>query len=134
ELGGIIDGVGLAAHIALPRIRSAFPPASGFFFTPECTADLGPRRADIDIGNAAIGTGRRQERLGLAHIGGKDTARQALWHAVLQRYSLIERPVRHDVENGGKGLVLNDGSLLGDFDKRWTHIMATGNCLDPLAA
>ncbi len=35
-----VDGIRLAAHVGLPRIRTGFAPAAGFFFAAERAADF----------------------------------------------------------------------------------------------
>src|SRR5690606_11450217 len=63
-----IYSIGLPAHIGLPTVRAAFPPAAGFFFTSEGAADLRTTRTDIHIGNTAITPKMRKELLRLAHM------------------------------------------------------------------
>ena len=73
----VVDGVGGAAHIGLPGIGACLAAAAGFLLAAECAADLGARRADIDVGDAAIRADDRDECLGFAQVGGEDRRRQA---------------------------------------------------------
>src|SRR5690606_12059806 len=65
-----VDGVGLPAHIGPPRIRARFPATAGFLLAAEGAADLGAGGADVDVGDAAVRAGRREELLrGLDAVG-----------------------------------------------------------------
>src|SRR5919106_4250501 len=55
QRGAVINGIGRSAHVALPSIRARFAAAARLFLSTERTADLGARRAEIDIGDAAVG-------------------------------------------------------------------------------
>src|SRR5690606_23191136 len=87
---GVVDGVGLAAHIGPPRIRARFPATAGFLLAAEGAADLGARGADVDVGDAAVRTGRRQEALGGLQAASEDRRRQALRHVVLHRDRVVQ--------------------------------------------
>src|SRR3546814_9736234 len=65
---GVVDGVGLSAHVHLPRIRARLAAATGFLFTTESATDLGAGGADIDVGNTTIGAGGRKKALGRAQV------------------------------------------------------------------
>ena len=78
QRGAVVDGVGGAAHVGLPGIGAGFAAAAGFLLAAEGAADLGAGRADVDVGDAAVGAGRREEALGLAQVEGEDRRRQAL--------------------------------------------------------
>ncbi|MNT77148.1 hypothetical protein D3C72_2162290 [compost metagenome] len=58
QVARVVDGVGRAAHVIAPGVGTRFAAAARFFFATERAADLGAGRADVDVGNAAIGTGR----------------------------------------------------------------------------
>src|SRR6185437_9409831 len=78
QRGRIVDGVGLAAHVDLPCIRAGLAAAAGFLLAAERTADLRTAGADVDVRDAAIRTGRRQELLARAQVVGEDRRGQAL--------------------------------------------------------
>ena len=59
-----VDRRRLPAHVELPRVRARFAPAAGLLFPSEGAADLGPRRADVDVGDPAVGPDGREEPLG----------------------------------------------------------------------
>src|SRR6188768_3152054 len=67
-----IDGIGGAAHIGAPGVRARFTATAGFLFATEGAADFSARGADIDVGDAAIRTGRRHKEFGFADIVGED--------------------------------------------------------------
>ena len=69
-----VDGVGLAPHVSLPGVGARLAPAARLFFAAERAADLRARRADVDVGYAAIRTGRGEKGLRLAQRVGKDGA------------------------------------------------------------
>ena len=54
ELRAPIDGVRLAPHVGLPRIRAGFAAAAGVLLTAEGAADFGTGGAQIDIGDPAV--------------------------------------------------------------------------------
>ena len=51
KLGAPVDRVGLAPHVDPPGVRSRLAPASGLLLASEGAADLGPRGAEIDVGD-----------------------------------------------------------------------------------
>lgn len=51
---GVVDGVGLTAHVRLPGIGAGFAAAAGFFFTTKCAANFCTGSTDVYIGNTAI--------------------------------------------------------------------------------
>ena len=61
------------------------PPVS--FSPPNAPPISAPAGADVDVGDAAVGPGRRQEQLRLAHVVGEHRRRQALRHGVVQARS-----------------------------------------------
>src|SRR6476660_2884790 len=56
QLTRVVDGAGLAAHVALPGIGAALAPAASVLLAAEGTADLGAGRSDVDVSDTAIGT------------------------------------------------------------------------------
>ena len=42
EVGAVVDGVGLAAHVSFPSIGTRLSAPTRFFFTTECPANLSP--------------------------------------------------------------------------------------------
>src|SRR4051812_29754008 len=57
----IVYLIGRTAHVGFPGVRSALAPAALLLPPPEAPADLGPGRPDVDVGDAAVGSGRREE-------------------------------------------------------------------------
>src|SRR6478609_9414837 len=55
QLAAVVDRVGRAAHVRLPAVRARFASAAGFLLAAERAADLGARRADVDVRDAAVG-------------------------------------------------------------------------------
>ena len=78
KIAGIVDGVCGPAHIVFPRVRAGFPSAAGILFATERTTDLGAAGADIDVGDAAIGSRGTQELFRLAQIVGENAGGEAL--------------------------------------------------------
>src|SRR3546814_19378571 len=68
---GVVDRVGLAAHVGAPRVRTRLAAAAGFLLAAERAADLGAGGAEFDVGDATVRAGTRQERLGPHAVGGK---------------------------------------------------------------
>src|SRR5208282_5049922 len=97
-------GVGGAAHIGLPGVGARFTAPAGLLLAAEGAADLGARRTDVHIGDAAVRAARRQEQLGLAQIIGEDRRRKALLDGVLPCDRVAEIAVFHDIENRREGL------------------------------
>src|SRR3546814_7284225 len=116
QLTGVIDGVGGAAHIGLPRVGTGFAAAAGFLLAAEGTADLGPARADIHVDDAAIAAHRRHEGLGLAQVGGEDAGGESLRHPVVERDGVGEVAVLHDVEDRREGFLAHRLALLRHLD------------------
>src|SRR5690606_32769336 len=75
---GPVDGVGLAAHVGAPGVGAGLAAAAGFLLAAERAADLRTRGADVDVGDAAIRTGGRQELLRRLQALGEDRRGQAL--------------------------------------------------------
>src|SRR5262245_39509258 len=90
ELLAVVDRDGLAAHVELPAVRARFAAAARVLLAAERTTDLRARRADVHVRDAAVGTGRTQELLGLQDVAREDRRRQALRHAVVDRNRLVD--------------------------------------------
>src|SRR5262245_40152563 len=60
---GPVDRVRLTAHVGLPGVRAGLAAAAGLFLAAEGAADFGARRADVHVGDAAIGSAGREESL-----------------------------------------------------------------------
>src|SRR5690606_21036616 len=58
---GVVDRVGLAAHVGAPGIRTRLAATAGFLLAAERATDLGARGADVDVGDAAVRAGGGQE-------------------------------------------------------------------------
>ena len=85
KLAAVVDRARLPSHVRLPGIRAGFPPAARGLLPAKRTTDLGARRADVHIGDAAIRSGRRQEFAGFAQVVREDGRRQPLLDRVLNR-------------------------------------------------
>src|SRR6478752_2837048 len=55
QVAGIVDCVRRPAHIRLPSVGSGLAAAAGVLLAAEGSAYLGATRADIDIGDTAVG-------------------------------------------------------------------------------
>src|SRR5690606_18359323 len=106
---GVVDGVGLAPHVGLPRIRARLAATAGFLLAAEGAADLGAGGADVDVGDAAVAAGGREEGLGGLRVLGEDGRAQALRHVVLHLDGLLQLAVLHHVQDRREGFLLNDG-------------------------
>ena len=95
----VIDRVGLAAHVGPPAVRAAFAAAARLLLAAERAADLGARRADVDVGDPAIRSRGRKEPLGFAQVVGEDRRGQPCGTPLLQRDRLVEIAVAQDVED-----------------------------------
>ena len=51
----VVHRVGGAAHVGLPGVRAGLAAAAGLFLAAERAADLRAGRADVDVGDAAVG-------------------------------------------------------------------------------
>src|SRR5215218_8642780 len=78
QLAGVVDRVGRAAHVALPRVGAGLASPTGLLLAAERAADLGARRPDVDIGDAAVRAVGGEEALRLALVAGEDARRQPL--------------------------------------------------------
>jgi hypothetical protein len=54
----VVDGAGGAAHVLLPRVAARLAAAAGILLAAERAADLGARRADVDVHDAAVAAAR----------------------------------------------------------------------------
>lgn len=54
QVAGVVDRVGLAAHVVFPSIATAFASAAGILFAAESATYFGSARAGIHIGDPAI--------------------------------------------------------------------------------
>ena len=79
-----VDRVRLPSHVGFPRVRAGLPSAAGVLLAAERAADLGARRADVDVGDAAVGAGRREEALGVCKRSVKIADDRPCAHGVLQ--------------------------------------------------
>src|SRR6476619_3758981 len=61
---GVIDRVGLPAHVGPPCIGTRLATAARLLFAAERAADLRTGGADVDVRDAAVRTGGREEGLG----------------------------------------------------------------------
>ncbi|QTK81409.1 Hypothetical protein AT6N2_L0496 [Agrobacterium tumefaciens] len=120
---GVVDGVGRAAHIGLPGIRTGFTSTPGFLLTAECAADFSTRGTDIDIGDAAIRAFRRQEPLGLLNVASEDRGGKSGGDSIMRVDRLVEIAVLHDVEDRGERLFQNGANLLGHFNQCWFYVI-----------
>src|SRR5690606_11752239 len=122
QVARVVDGVGGAAHVVAPGVGTGFAAAARFFFTTEGAADFRAGRADVDVGNAAVGTGGRQEGFSFAQVVGEDGGRQALGHAVLQGKRVGKFLVAHHVQDGRESLVADDVGLARHFGDGGAHV------------
>src|SRR3954449_177341 len=72
QLTGVVDRVGRAAHVALPRVGAGLASAAGLLLAAEGAADLGARRPDVDVGDAAVRAVGGEKALGLGLVAGED--------------------------------------------------------------
>src|SRR5262249_17061596 len=126
KVAGVVDGVGLAAHVELPGIAAAFAAAAGVFLAAEGAADFGPAGSDIDIGDAAVAASGGDEQLGLANIVGEDRGAEALGYAIMQGDGLVERAVGNDVKDRGERFFLDDLELVTGAGDTWRGKAAAG--------
>src|SRR5688572_31270125 len=61
EIRRVVDRVRHAAHVGFPSVGAGLAAAAGDFFAAERAADLRAARANVDVGDAAVAAGRREE-------------------------------------------------------------------------
>src|SRR4030081_2717496 len=105
QLGSIAYRVGGPAHVGLPAVGARLAPSSGLFFAAECAADLGTGGADIDVGDAAVRSRRRQETLGLAQVEREDGRGKPGPDRIMQPDRPVERGISHHVKNRSEGVL-----------------------------
>ena len=54
QVAAVVDSVGGPAHIGLPGVGTGLAAATGFLLAAKGAADFGPRRADVDVDDAAV--------------------------------------------------------------------------------
>src|SRR6266567_4368024 len=79
-----IDSISGATHVGLPRVGAGLAPAARLLFAAKGAADLGSRRPNVHVGDAAIGACHRHKSLRLAHIERKDGGGEARADGVVQ--------------------------------------------------
>ena len=62
QVAAPVHGAGLAPHVGFPRVGTRLATAAGVLLAAERAADLGARRADVDVGDAAIGAAADRKR------------------------------------------------------------------------
>src|ERR1700704_4875454 len=123
QLGSIAYRVGGPAHVGLPAVGACLPPSSGLFFAAECAADLGAGGSDVDIGDAAVRSRRRQEALGLAQVEREDGRGKPGSDRIVRPDRLVELGIPHDIENRRKGFAQHGAALFRHFAQRGTHVI-----------
>src|SRR5918994_449515 len=113
----VVEGVRGPAHVALPGTRAGLAATARLLLASEGAADLGAGRADVHVGDAAIGPRDGDEGFGLAHVAGEDRGGQACADPVVQADRLMEVAVADDVEDRGEGLPQHGAGLLGHLDQ-----------------
>src|SRR6266550_5086775 len=89
KLNPEIDRVGGATHVRLPRVGTGLTSPARFLFAAKGTADLGTRRSNVHVGDAAVGTGRRDKSLRFAHVERKDGGGETCADGIVQSNCLI---------------------------------------------
>ena len=54
QVGTVVDGAGLSAHVGLPRVRAGLSASTGVFLATERAAYLSSGSADIYVGDTAV--------------------------------------------------------------------------------
>ena len=90
QLAAPVDRVGLAAHVGLPGIRAGLASAAGVLLAAERAADLRAGGAEVDVGDAAVAAGGRQEGLRVLQPVGEERRGQTVRGGVLLRDRLVE--------------------------------------------
>src|SRR5712671_7977846 len=134
QLGSIAYRVGGPAHVGLPAVGARLAPSSGLFFAAECPADLGSGGADVDVGDAAVRSRRRQETLGLAQIEREDRGGKPGPDRIVHPDRLVELGISHDIKNRRKGFPQHGAGLVRHFTQHGTHVVGVVAPFDALAA
>src|SRR4051794_26412848 len=129
----VVDRVGGASHVALPRVATALAATARCLLSSEGAADLCARWTDVDVGDSAVAAVRCTEPFGLAHVGGEDAARQSLRDTVLKRDRFVEVVIAKDVEQGSEGLCADDGRLRRHGDDRRSCVCGIGRLIEEQA-
>ena len=90
KLGTVINSVGLATHVGLPRVGTGLASPARFLLSTEGSTDLRTGRTDVDVGDTAVGTFGGQEALRRLDGVGEDRRRQALGDPVVDGDGLAE--------------------------------------------
>src|SRR6516162_5062080 len=98
-----IDRVGSPTHIGLPHVGACLATAAGLLLAAKGAADLGSRRPNVHIGDAAVRARRRNKSLCLAHIERKDGRGEARADSVVRPNGLTKFGITHHVEDRRKG-------------------------------
>src|SRR4051794_8802500 len=100
KLGGKINRVRLAPHIALPRVTATFPSPARIFFSAERAADFGAACSGIHIGDAAIASEGAHEFFRLPDVVREDGGGQPLRDSVLNGQSFVKIAIGHEIKQG----------------------------------
>src|SRR5579862_5053555 len=65
----VVDRVGRAAHVGLPRIRTRLTSTAGFLLATERAADFRAARSDVHVSDTTIAARVGQEAFSFAQIG-----------------------------------------------------------------
>src|SRR5262249_28556577 len=98
-----IDRVGGPTHIGLPHVGAGLTTAAGLLLSAKGAADLGSRRSNVHVGDAAVRARRRNKSLCLAHIERKDGRGEARADSVVRPNGLTKFGITHHIENRRKG-------------------------------
>src|SRR6516165_3580181 len=98
-----IDRVGGPTHIGLPHVGAGLATAASLLLAAKGAADLGSRRPNVHVGDAAVRARRRNKSLCLAHTERKDGRGEARAHSVVRPNGLTKFEITHHVENRRKG-------------------------------
>src|SRR3954453_5844474 len=112
QLAGVVDRVGGSPHVGAPGVGPGLAAAAGVLLSSEGTSDLGPRRADVDVDDAAVRALCGHEPLRLRLVRREQTGGQPLRHRVVERDGLVEVVVRQHVEQRRERLVAHHVGLV----------------------
>ena len=128
-----VDRVGLAAHVGLPGVAPGLAPAARLLLAAERPADLGARGADVDVGDAAVASLVREERLRRLQASREDRAREPLGDVVVDRDRLVERVDRESGRGSARRSPRGRSSYPG-FALHDRRLDVEAGPVDPLAA